>query len=55
MKMRVKDAESASHDPYSQDKVLAPNWATVVYDPDDSDEVYDPSSPPATGRDFGGQ
>lgn len=53
-KMRVKDAESASYIPNSWAKVLAPSWATVVYDPDDSDEDYDPPSPPETGREFEG-
>lgn len=53
-KIRVKDAESASYNPHSRAKVLAPSWATVVYDPDDSDEDYDPPSPPETGRDFEG-
>jgi hypothetical protein len=50
-KMRVKDA---SYDPHSRANVLAPNWATVVYDPHDSDEDYDPPSSPETGRDFEG-
>jgi hypothetical protein len=53
-KMRGKDAESPSYDPHSRAKALAPSWATVVYDPDDSDEDYDLPSPPETGRDFEG-
>ena len=53
-KMRVQDAESASYDPNSRDKVLAPTWATVAYNPYDSDEDYDPLSPLETGRDFEG-
>jgi hypothetical protein len=53
-KMRVKGTESASYDPHSRAKVLAPSWATVVYDLNDSDEDYDPPSPPETERDFDG-
>jgi hypothetical protein len=52
-KMRVKDAENTSYNPYySRAKVLVPSWATVVYNPDDSDEDYDPPSSLETGRDF---
>lgn len=53
-KMRVKDAENASYNPYSRAKVLVPSWATMVYNPDDFDEDYDPPSPLETGRDFEG-
>lgn len=53
-KISVKDTESTSYNPYSRAKVLAPSWATVVYNPDDSNEDYDPLSPPETGRDFEG-
>jgi exonuclease 3'-5' domain-containing protein 1 len=36
-KLRVIQAASASYNPYySQAKVLASHWNTVVYDPDDS-------------------
>jgi hypothetical protein len=49
---RVKDAESVSYNPHSWDKALAPSWATVVYDPDDPDENYDPPSPPERRRDY---
>lgn len=48
----MEDAESASYYPYPGAKCLAPSWATVVYDPDDSDEDYDMPSPPEAGTDF---